>query len=260
VDSTAPAGLWASGDFDDWVLKEWYTNATIRSVVACAGLCKGSVSGAGATVECSSATHIVDLTERSSSNKSLFEIAFNRRVDDSESSVLEMRLLYTNETDSQCRATMITQYCNVRLANVTYNVISQGGEMVLDQTDYPQTLTVQPIAANASSNEGAPADALAALEYFGHYFLQSNATVRQPDVSGDYFSWELSDVLSRQYANLLPNDEVNNNSCAFRWENATDDLIWALHNVMFRMAVTSSYGKCSKDTLTHSSQYKLRSN
>jgi hypothetical protein len=150
-----------------------------------------------------------------------------------------MRLLYAPEIDSQCRATIATQSCTVRLATVKYSVIRKGTSGALDHTRYPQTLARQLIVANASSNDGAPAVTLAALEYFGHYFLQSSATVTQPKTPSDECSWEPSGVLSRQYASFRP----TNISCGFRWDNATDDLIWALHDVMFRMAIASSYGK-----------------
>jgi hypothetical protein len=126
-------------------------------------------------VECSSATHVVDLTDGSKNNQSLFKIDFSRWTDDSDASVLDMRLLYAPEIDSQCRATIATQSCTVRLATVKYSVIRKGTSGALDHTRYPQTLARQLIVANASSNDGAPAVTLAALEYFGHYFLQSSA-------------------------------------------------------------------------------------
>jgi hypothetical protein len=248
VHSTAPVGLFASGELDK-VLKEWYTNTTINTMEKCAGLCTGPVNGAGVVVECSSATHVVDLTDGSNNNQSLFKIDFSRWTDDSDTSVLDMRLLYAPEIDSQCRATIATQSCTVRLATVKYSVIRKGTSGAFDHTRYPRTLARQPIIANASSNDGAPADTLAALEYFGHYFLQSSATVTQPKTPSDEYSWEPSGVLSRQYANFLP----TNISCGFRWDNATDDLIWALHDVMFRMAFASSYGKSwsvSQDSFT----------
>jgi hypothetical protein len=242
VDSIAPAGLIASGDLDK-VLKEWYTNATINTMDTCAGLCTGPVSGAGVAVECSSATHVVDLTDRSNNNQPLFKIDFSRWTNNSDASVLDMRLLYATEIDSQCRPTMATQSCIVRLANVTYSVIHKDITVALNHTCYPHTLARQPTTANASSDEGIAADTLSALEYFGHYFLQSNATIIQPKTPSDGFSWEPSGVLPRQYATFPSFEEANNNSCAFRWDNATDDLIWALHDVMFRMAIASSYGR-----------------
>jgi hypothetical protein len=45
-----------------------------------------------------------------------------------------------------------------------------------------------------------------------------------------------------------------NSSCTFRWKNATDDILWTIHDVMLRMAWSSSTGKHSSEWAFHVSK------
>jgi len=257
VDRAAPVRLFASTDLDQ-SLKEWYEVPVIVTPDwDCVGTCTGPVRGAGVAIECSSTDYIIDLNKLSNDSQPLFKIDFSRDTDDSGLSVLNMRLLYVTGYESSCRAKIATQSCSVRLATVIYSTIRRNTTIALDhtiassdQTNYPQTLEIQSILANASSVDNLPADALSAIEYFGYYFLQSNATAVRPGTPGGEISWEPSGVIPRQYTNFLS----NNDSCALQWDNATDDLIWALHDVMFRLAYASASGKYGKSSQYHLTQ------
>jgi hypothetical protein len=106
---------------------------------------------------------------------------------------------------------------------------------------YSRVLSPVTTVGDLAGAKGTRAGGLAALEYFGYYHLRSNGTLTglTDSVYGEFYGYESSGNLVNQHIVL---DPLTNSSYGFRWKNATDDILWTLHDVMLRMAWECSSG------------------
>jgi hypothetical protein len=242
IDQTGPAGLLSSLDMS-WALQEWHSNRSMASPQDCGGKCDGAVVAAGIEVNCSSSTRYLDLTEPKTVNTTVFDISFQRSLDSNGSPVLGMTHVSMNKVDEHCNGTIGTTTCSIRTATVEYNVHQDGYYLWLPfGYGFPRPLSAFPSSGDRPGPDGTPAGALAALEFFGFYYLRSNS-VLLPYSVGNY---EDTGLLAMEFVDY-ESSAKSNQSCVLQWKNATDILLWNLHDVMFRMALKSSTGTLIMD-------------
>jgi hypothetical protein len=239
VDQTSPAALLGTDDLG-WALQEWHSNRSTASPQHCGGVCGGTVVAAGIEVNCSSSTLELDLTEPKTVNTSLFDISFQRSVDSNGIPVLEMTHISMNRVDEHCKGTIGTTTCSIRTAVVECDLHQNGLFLWLAYgSGFRRPLSAFPYSGDLPGPDGTPAGALAALEYFGFYYLRSSSIL---SLSSDgSYQYEDTGLLAMQFRDF-ESTATSNESCVLQWKNATDTLLWDLHDVMFRMALLTSTG------------------
>lgn len=270
VDSTAPAHLIAEANLQN-VARDWYSNKTIGNFWSgnCDGECHSTIRAAGLAVACTSSTQYVDLTTAENLNATLFRTNFTRFDDASGTPVLRMMVMYTTDVDSSCNATISIDTCDFRSALVQYSVILFGEDLAWQPRDSaPEVVSLTPSAGDRSAPKTPIlAGPLSGLGWFGHYYMLSQAVLHHENGSDLYYT-EPTGVLAIQYSNQDSGTFSTRGVCVYQWHNATRDLIFDMHNFMFRMAVSAANGmmhlpkrKCER-LLTHflliSQELKLR--
>ncbi|KAF1848809.1 uncharacterized protein K460DRAFT_304299 [Cucurbitaria berberidis CBS 394.84] len=247
VDNTAPAKLLGDGKLDR-LLQDWHMNRSTTTYVGCSdGNCSGSIAAAGIYVEhVSSEVNWVDLTAPENANATLFSISFNRSLDATGSPVLLMTHSYMSYADNKCNSSINVEKRTFRTAVVKYDVVSQHNNLRLNRTHWPQMLSNVSSPGDLPAQDNTPAGPLAALEYFGYYYLMSFGYSTGRSEDGGYDVEPALGTLVNVYWDA-EFDKWENDSCPRRWKNATEDLIWNLHEVMFWIAWYSTTGNKSSE-------------
>ncbi|KAF2821478.1 hypothetical protein CC86DRAFT_332059 [Ophiobolus disseminans] len=243
IDHASTAGLYHSGDLA-WMARNWYLNESLIGG-DCGGVCNGSLSAAGIDVNCSSTTRNLDITAPKSVNASIFDVSFNRTQDSNGHATLEMTYLYMYSIDEHCNGTISIETCSIRTAVVSYDVTQTASVVRLARRSYPSAMSIIPSSGDLPGPDGRPTGALAALESIGTRYLQSNATL-----TGFYdgaYGIEPYGALELVYTEPSPGSSANS-TCMLLYKNATDDLLWRLHDIMFRMAWDASIGNETAQT------------
>ncbi|KAH8593122.1 hypothetical protein B0O99DRAFT_516291 [Bisporella sp. PMI_857] len=244
VDHNAPASLFANGFFDE-MLQDWYLDRPMKVTTFCNGTCMGEVQGVGIATSCSRETRYQDLPSLGSGNATMFDLMFNRTQGENREPILNMRYLYAAAVDGECNATIQIQTCAIRMATVRYMVIQQEDIVNID-TDYQPLVLSTEISDGDSvdAQDDLPAGPLAGLDYFGYYYLRSNGSIYRNNTDGTYWVEPGHGSLVIQYADYR---RSHYGSCAFQWQDATEEILWDLHKVVFRMGLAVSNG----NRLTH---------
>jgi hypothetical protein len=263
IDSSSPAGLSGSVELD-LVLQNWYLNRTLEADGTCEGTCDGPLRAAGIDVNCSFSEQSLDLTDPRNVDATLYSVSFNRTKDAKGTPVLDMTHTFMHTVDQSCNGTIGVALCSIRTATVEYNVHQAGRAMQTARYDpYPRVISlVSSVGDKVGGQKESFAGGLAALDYFGYYYFQSNGTLTafieehfsDDFIADGYYSYEPSGNLVKQHIVFDFATHSQNSSCTFRWKNATDDILWTLHDVMLRMAWSSSYGMYSSKWAFHVSK------
>ncbi|ORY14684.1 hypothetical protein BCR34DRAFT_224792 [Clohesyomyces aquaticus] len=251
VDRASPASLFATADLDQ-VLQDWYLNRTIVATNACNDTCKGTLTGAGLATNCTSSFSFLDLTASENANSTLFSLEFSRASNLSGVPILDMRLQYAVAVDSSCNATLALVMCTIQTALVEYRIIQIQDSIALDRGSsvFPFVEELKPsIGDSSTAQDRLPAGPLRGIEYFAYYYLQANGTVTH-DADGTYGFEPGYGNLAKQYRDLDPAHFSNEGACTFQWTNATDDVLWGMHDVMFRIAQVVEDGSGSSGPWT----------
>lgn len=77
--------------------------------------------------------------------------------------------------DDQCKGTIGIETCSIRTATVAYDLHQDKNITLLsNRFSYPRPLSIKSSPGDLLGPNDTPAGALAALEYFGFYYLQSS--------------------------------------------------------------------------------------
>ncbi|KAH7389342.1 hypothetical protein DE146DRAFT_619529, partial [Phaeosphaeria sp. MPI-PUGE-AT-0046c] len=254
IDNTAPSKLYGSAVLDQ-VLRLWYNHIPVPYTRCENGTCSGSVAAAGIRTQYfQSKLAWIDLTAPEHQNAAVFSISFNRSVDSTGTPVLLMNHSYLSFADVNCNASIVTEERTFRAATVKYDVHSDGNKLRLSESFWPEILGDAISEGDLPGNDSTPAGPLAALEYFGYYYLRSLDYAIGPDEDG-YFGTETSvGTLYNLFSSTISHQPANP-ACSMRYKNATEYLIRSLNEVMFGMAFASSNGTNPLFTLLHCVTY-----
>ena len=239
IDNTSPATLLGTSALDS-TLQDWYLNRSLISD-SCGGVCDGPVQAAGIDVNCSSSEQSLDLTAPQNVNTTLFSLSFRRIEDSNGEPVLIMNHKFMSAVDDQCKGTIGIETCSIRTATVAYDLHQDKNKILLaNNYSYPRPLSIKSFPGDLPGPDDTPAGALAALEYFGFYYLQSSGTLA--GFSNGSVSYEPSGTSVQHYMTFDFDDFWKKSCSEVHWVNATDNVLWTLHDVMFRMAWWSKIG------------------
>lgn len=253
IDNNAPAKLYASNNFDE-LLRTRFSGGIMHYPKCENGTCSGSIVAAGIrTQDIESELEWVDLTAPEHQNATVFSIGFNRSVDSTGTAILSMSHSYLSFADVNCNASIVTEKRTFRAATVKHDVYSVGSNLRLNESSWPDILSDESSQGDLAGNDSTPAGPLAALEYFGHYYLRSLVYSTGVDADGT-FGVESSVGTVHNLFETTGSQQIANEACAVRYKNATDSLIRTMHDVMFRIAWYSRNGTDSLSKLLHCTQ------
>ncbi len=148
-----------------------------------------------------------------------------------------MTNVFTSNVDSSCNATINIEMCNIHSAVVSYDLVIHNESVTIDFDRMPASPSPVPSRGDLpSARQGNAAGVLAGLEWLGHYYLQSNATLNHNETEDSYNPIN-NGMLAFQYSELDQDDYSNFAACAFQYRNPTNDLIEDLYEVVFRLAI-----------------------
>lgn len=253
IDNTAPSKM-LSYPALGLVLQQWYQRLPLPYPRCENGTCSGSIVAAGlSTKDARTELEFIDLTAPEHQNATVFSIELTRDVDSTGHPVLLMNHSYLLFATGNCNASIISEIRTFQVATVEYDVFTEGSDLYLNSTRWPQVLKEEEEASKGDrpGDDKTLAGPLAALEYFGYYYLR---TFGHSTMATD------GSIVFESSAGPLVNifevyhDDSGPNACVpTTYRNATSDLTWHLHEVMFRMAWNSTNGtdrsSCSRKTL-----------
>ena len=128
--------------------------------------------------------------------------------------------------------------CSLRTAVVDYRVYQEKSRWHLDPTSPPTVVESIPQEGDSiTAEQGTKAGTLAALDFFGYYYLRSNGTLIH-NFTDDTYAWEPTWGIVVQEFMTWPEGET----CSFTWGNVTDGILNQMHDLMFYMAVAADNG------------------
>ena len=200
-------------------------------------------------MNCSSSEYALDITAPASINASVFDVSFNRTQDSDGHPTLKMTYLYMKAIDEHCNGTVAVETCSIRTATVSYNLLQVGRDIRLLRNSYPKPLSIVPSLGDLPGPDDSPAGALTALHSLGNSYLTSSVILA--GLHNGSYGTESEGTLEMEYDEPNPTRQgALNSSCRMLYTNSTDDVLWRMHEIMFRMARAASTGKQLANILT----------
>lgn len=213
----------------------------------CDGTCYGSAIGAGINATCSQSQQILNPpTTRDDHTVVLFGIQANRTVDSRGAPALQLEHRFVKDMDEKCVATIGVESCVIRSGTVLYDLIHRGKNVSLGTDQFPSLRTLKPNNGDLpNAPNGSNAGPLAGIHSFIDMFLSSKVVLHPVDlgIPTSYMRFKHYGTIDTGYYDPPLANETKNDSCPFRYRNATDDILWQLHDMMFRMAADSVLGE-----------------
>jgi hypothetical protein len=240
------------GPFESSFFRGWYFNTTMvnESVNNITGklnddqtgyfcpansTCTGTLPAAGIGRSCSNSSYHLNMLDSRSDGATVFQLSFDYNANTSQP-LLKVSVIYLDDVNASCTATIIEETCNIWTATVSYpfTLINNVLTLNVNGTD------LAPVISNYTTpGDGkiAPSDKvigagglLSIGEIIGN-FTTTTANYTYP--AGVYIDNSMSNL-------FYYTDYTVNSSCWDRFIRPTDYAIGALSNLMFRAALSAS--------------------
>jgi len=230
--------------------QEWYWNDTMSSHDSpdyyCNGTCKGKVSGAGITYNCSSTTIPLDLT---GNGVVIFSINWTMNETAAGEPFLLLKTLHSSAVDDSCIATLIIDTCNISAAIVKYPITVTNTTVALTNTNELESMDVVSTFVSEgdllTAPEGTGAGPLQGLYNFFGYYMVSNVVEQRETWYEDNVTIysggsEIADLFFNSQASSYDNYTMTH--CGLKWSSPTQYVLNSLNNFMFRAALRAGNG------------------
>ena len=226
------------------LVMQQYANVSsiIPTLTGCNGICSAIVPGAGISFDCSITAKAIPMSYDSYSNSysaTLFSSAFDiLQTEDNGFDPIPVYSFNVSFAENMnegfpCYGRFTTVTGNLQHATVLYPVMINNGTVTHQEKlglNFTSEERVQPLGSNSSLYPAPAEPVFAGLGYAMNNISQAKATIKS---AGD-----LSCTSTGSHAtDSLQN--TNTSSCALNYKDPTQNIISALNEIMFRIAVTA---------------------